>query len=326
MKFEGEQGVIHHFLIDCKVRNRTKHTLVSYERALCMLVRLLSQLYQVSELEQVTVYHLRGCVEHLLTQPVETLRGGRPCKVQWAVSTVRASVMVWKAFFNWCYQEELISVNPVARLKLPKPDKRVKSAFEPEHIERMLAVCDTSTPLGFRNYMMLLLLCDTGIRVEEICSLNVGDVHDSYVKVFGKGRKEREVGLHPEVSKLLWKYIHKYRAVQGSEDAHLFLGRRGILLSPRGLQYVLRRIQRDAGLEAIQVTPHVFRHTFAKLYLMQGGDLFKLSREMGHSDVSVTKIYLEDFSSSEARKEHATFSPITSIHLKKSRKRPKKQE
>ena len=75
----------------------------------------------------------------------------------------------------------------------------------------MLASCDTNTIVGFRNYVMFLLLLDTGIRVSEFCSLQVVDVHPRYIKVFGKGSKEREIGLHPDVSKLLWKYIQKYR-------------------------------------------------------------------------------------------------------------------
>ena len=99
---------------------------------------------------------------------------------------------------------------------------------------------------------------------------------------------------------------------------YLFLSRRGPL-HKTGLQEILERVQRASELGDVQISPHVFRHTFAKMYLERGGDLFSLSREMGHSDISITKIYLEDFNSSQARKEHTTFSPFGSINLKKSR-------
>ena len=91
----------------------------------------------------------------------------------------------------------------------------------------MLATCDTSTPVGFRNYVLLLVLLDTGMRASELCGLQVTDIHDRYLKVLGKGRKEREIGLHPEVAKLVWKYIHKYRKPSDSNETTLFIGRRG---------------------------------------------------------------------------------------------------
>src|SRR2546425_538521 len=99
----------------------------------------------------------------------------------------------------------------------------------------MLATCDLSTDLGFRDYVVLLLLFDTGMRISEVCSLRIADVHDTYVKVFGKGRKEREIGIHPEVSKLLWKYVHKHRLAKDPSETLIFLNRMGKPLRSQGL-------------------------------------------------------------------------------------------
>jgi integrase/recombinase XerD len=174
--------------------------------------------------------------------------------------------------------------------------------------------------------VILLLLLDTGMRIGELLGLKVSDVHERFVKVFGKGRREREIGVHPEVSKLLWKYIHKHRRPVDQEEQVLFLSKGGKPLTFIGVQNLIKRIQHRSGLDGIKFTPHVFRHTFAKMYLDQGGDLFKLSRELGHSGVEITKKYLEDFSSSEARKDHTAFSPIANVTLKKSGKSRKKQK
>src|SRR6266700_1785030 len=331
MKLDCEKGVVHHFLLDCQVRQFSKHTMVSYRHHLGVVVSLLGKLCNVSDLEQVTVVHLRQCVQHLMTNAIERPKGGHPLEngSTLSIASIRGYVRVWKAFFNWCYQEELIEKNPVDRLSLPKPTKHVKPTFTPEHIERMLASCDLSTDMGFRDYVILLLLLDTGIRLAEISSLRVADVHDTYIKVFGKGRKEREVGLHPEVAKLLWKYIHKHRHPTDPNEAALFIGYfrgSGKPLGYEGVKELLSRIQADCGLQDIQLSPHVFRHTFAKMYLEQGGDLFKLSREMGHSDVQITKLYLEDFTSTEARRDHPSFSPIGRIHLRKQQKKRKKTQ
>ena len=319
MKLGGEEGVLTHYMID--VGNRLGDmTLVSYTYRLGVLVCLLRDVCSVVEVEQVTVLHLRQCVQHLLTVPVKIARR-RPESGNGvlSISTVKGYIRVWKAFFNWCYQEELIPSNPAGRLKAPKAPKKVTPAFTDDHIQRMLAVCDTSKPTGFRDYVILLLLLDTGMRVAEIGSLRVENVHDTYIKVEGKGRKEREIGIHPEMSKLLWKYVHKYRhAVDG--EPLLFVGRRGPL-GVYGIQYVVRSIKQKTGLSHIKLSAHVFRHTHSKMYMENGGELFKLSRELGHSSIQTTKIYLEDFGSTEARKDHNSFTPLSFMHLKKQAKK-----
>lgn len=325
--------VVKHYLLDVK-NNRSSHTLVSYRQKLSVWVLLLESLCGVTELEQVTVLHLRQCVDHLLYAPVDPLLGSgpghgrKPRGKTLSASSVRGYVLVCKSFFNWCYWEELIENNPVTRLKLPKPVKRVKSTFTPEHIDAILGACDRSTDVGFRNYVMLLVLLDTGIRLGEVCGLLVENVHDTYIKVLGKGRKEREVGIHPEVSKLLWKYIHKHRHPKDSNELVLFLSRGGTPLSEAAVKATIELVHRKSGLTEIDFSTHTFRHTFAKWYMKRGGDMLKLSREMGHSSVMVTKIYLEDFGSEDARLDHNSFSPVGLLDLKKQvkKKRVKKKE
>ncbi len=318
---------VKHFLMDVRARNRTEHTLVSYTQRLGVLVRLLLELCQVTELERVKVVHLRICVQHLLDAGSSSVRGrGRGGKCapleELDANTVRGYVRVWKAFFNWCYQEELMDVNVVARLRSPEPVKKIKPAFTVEHIQRMLDLCDTSTDIGFRNYVVLLLFLDTGARLSELCGLNVEDVHDQFVKVLGKGRKEREIGIRQEVSKLLWRYVHKYRRPSSPDEHALFLAH-GKRMSVGTVKMFLRDIKRRSGIDGVRVSAHTFRHTFAKLYLKRGGELFKLSRELGHSSIKVTEMYLEDFDSSDAREGRDDFSPIALLQLGRGKKKRK---
>ena len=168
-------------------------------------------------------------------------------------------------------------------------------------------------------------MLDTGMRRAELCGLKVANVHDRYVKVFGKGRKEREIGLHPEVSKLLWKYIYKYRRPKYPDETAVFLNRSGEPLLPEGVMSMLDKIKEKCGLQGVRVSPHTFRHTFAKMYLERGGEVFKLSREMGHSGIQITQTYLNDFKSTEARKDHLDFSPIGDIQLRNSKRRGKRK-
>jgi integrase/recombinase XerD len=213
--------------------------------------------------------------------------------------------------------EDLLTASPAARLKEPQKPKKIKTTLTPEQFEQLLAVCDTSTRAGFRDYVMLLLLLDTGIRVSELCNLRLSDVHSRYVKVHGKGQREREIGLHPDMSKLLWKYINKHRFLFNSQDDHVFLTARGPL-TVAGVETIFDNLEKQAGIANVSITPHVMRHTFSKRYLKNGGDLFKLSRELGHSSVQVTgNTYLADFNSTDAREDHDRFSPLGDVKIGK---------
>ncbi|MGH2611623.1 MAG: tyrosine-type recombinase/integrase, partial [Rhabdochlamydiaceae bacterium] len=240
-------------------------------------------------------------------------------------STIASYVRVIKTFFSWCVDEDLIDKSPAIRLAMPKVPKRVITTFTPEQLDKMLASCDVSTEQGFRDYVILAVLLDTGMRVSELAGLRVSHVYSRYVKVLGKGLKEREIGLHPDVSRLLWLYIQKYRhSSDYPVEDRVFLGRKGAL-TVEGIEQVFKRIAASSGIQGVRISPHTMRHTFSKRYLKNGGDLFKLSRELGHSDVQVTgRVYLSDFTSSDAREDHNSFSPISDINIIKSKMKQKR--
>lgn len=317
---------IGHYLLHLRTRRCSPHTLVSYGYRLPHMAQLLLSLCGVAELEQVTVYHLRTCVQHLLTVPVEHRKSRRPPAngSTLSVSTVSTHIREWKSFFNWCYREELIEKNPVVRLEYPKGEDRVIDAFSTEQLQQMLDLFDLSTVEGFRNYVIVLLLLDTGIRRCEVVTLRVEDVHETYITVFGKGQKERQIGIYPELSTLLWKYIHKFRHPEKPDESMLFLsvgnGHAGKPFGRGGVSALMNRLKRITGIEDVRLSAHTFRHTFACMYLDAGGDLFSLSREMGHSDIRTTERYLKSFRSNNARKHHDAHSPLNRIQLRSQRR------
>lgn len=325
VKLDGEAGVVAQFLLDCRSRHLSNWTLTFYNRVLRLLVRLLNEVCDIAELEQVTVLHLRQCVDHLFHTAPYLYGRAHPGRVQQgrtlAAQSVYDYVLVWKTFFNWCYQEELVDKNPVDRLKLPVLEKRIKTTLTPEEVQLMLDSCDTSTVVGFRDYVILSLLVDSGLRLAEIAGLRLEDVQGGYIRVHqGKGRRQREVGLHPEVAKLIWKYIQRYRHSRVSGETALFLSRWGKPLSRYGVTQLIKRIKQHCGFEGRKITPHVFRHTFSKQYMARGGDLLSLSRELGHSDIQVTRLYLQDFGSEDARKDHDARSIFNEIKVSKRKK------
>jgi integrase/recombinase XerD len=325
--------VIDQFLIDCEIRGLSGETISWYRKRPGLFARKLEQEFNVTELEEVKIVHLRQFVQRMMnTKSGENNPRAPTQEKPLSTFTVRGYVRVLKVFFSWCVEEEVLDMNPSTRLIQPKAPDYLIPTFTPEHIEKMLATCDLKTNEGFRNYVLLLVLLDTGMRVSELCGLRVEDVHVSgsggaYVRVFGKGRKEREIGLHPAVGKLVWKYMHRYRQPADPDEVGLFIGRYGKPLQTEGVRTLLDRVKKDSGIEGVRVSAHTFRHTFAKFYLQRGGELFKLSREMGHSTVQVTEIYLKDYRSSEARREHSSYSPIAEIKsLGKNNKRRRDKE
>jgi integrase/recombinase XerD len=317
--------VVKHFLIDCENRRLSDGTIVLYRRVLGLLVHRLAEDSKITDLEEVRIVHLRQFLHFLFHSDESNKRFPNHYRQEkLAPTTVRNYVIFVKAFFHWCVVEELLTTDPAARLSKPKVPQHVTMAFTAEHIEKMLATCDTGTNEGFRDYVLLLTLLDTGMRVSELCNLCVADVYDRHIKVMGKGRKEREIGLHPEVSKLLWKYIHKYRRARDPDEDHVFIGKRGAALKISGVEALFNRVERKSGITGVRVSPHTLRHTFAKWYLMRGGEIFKLSRELGHSGIQITgNTYLGDFNSTNARQDHESFSPIGDLRLSGRRKSSK---
>lgn len=319
--------VVDQFLVDCSVRGLTDQAIGFYRRRLTMFVRSLEGHFNVAELEEVKIVHLRQFVQLLMNTKADENNPYKPTQEKsLSAFTIRGYVRSIKRLFSWCVYEDLLSGNPAARLVQPKAPEYIVPTFTPEHIEKMLAACDQSTAEGFRNYVLLLVFLDTGMRLSELCGLKLADIDSQfrYVKVFGKGRKEREIGLHPEVGKLIWKYVHKFRHPARPDEVALFVGRRGEPLKPGGVSEIIDQIKQKCGFEGMRVSPHVFRHTFAKFYLKRGGEVFKLSREMGHSTIQITELYLKDFHSSQARQEHSQHSPIGELDLR-GKKKPRKR-
>ncbi len=303
--------VIEQYLIDCENRNRSDGTVQIYRRQLGLMVRWLDG-QGVQELEAVTVPLMRQYLNYLKHSDsseryVQTVQQGKLSD-----ATLGTYVSTVKAFFQWCVMEDVLSVNPAARLRKPTMLQKVRPGLTPDEIELLLACCDQSTRAGYRNYVMLLVLLDTGIRVSELCGLRLSDVHQRQIKVQGKGQKEREIGIHPDVSKVLWKFIYKHRGAFLVESEYVFIGEKGPL-TVNGIETIFDKLEKESG---VSVTPHKLRHTHSKEYLKQGGDLFKLSRELGHSSVQITgNIYLSDFKSADAIQDHEKYSAVNVVRF-----------
>jgi len=252
-------------------------------------------------LDKVKAIHTRKYLEELRQTPNE--KTGQPLSSYYVHYHARSL----RAFLRWCSVEEGLDeyvTTRAAKVTMPRLEKKVISIFTPEEINKLLAACkkEAYPELQSRTRTIILVLLDTGIRASELCDLTLDDVHltagNSYIKVRGKGMKEREVGLGNKASKALYTHINRFRHAP-TEERHVFLTRTHTPMTYITLDKVLYRLADWAGVEDCHA--HKFRHTFAVRYLEAGGELFDLSRLMGHTTTFVTRLYLEYYTSRQVR-------------------------
>ncbi len=306
------------YMLRCQSKKLSLRTMEWYEQKLTCFYRFSQSQLKVTDLSAVTLWHLRSFIVAVQEGKAGTITLQPRKDEKVSDLTVKGYVQVLKGFFSWCFSEELIKENPAYKLDNPKVASYVIPTFDEPQIDALLAACNLKTPLGYRDYTMMLLLLDTGIRLSELCGLKLEDIHRDYVRVFGKGSKEREVGISPDVAQHIWKYVNKFRYTNNEHERHVFLNRYGKPLTDSGVAQTIADIGKRAELSGVRVSPHTFRHTYAVMYLDNGGDLYKLSRSLGHSEISTTEEYLKDFKSRDARKDHNNYSPVT--RLRQSRK------
>jgi len=240
-----------------------------------------------------------------------------------AVSSINRILSAIRSFYSYMMREEYITSNPAKLISSPKQDKLLPEFLTIEDINRLLEPpaieSDKSlhTLLLFRNYTILELLYATGLRVSEICSLNIEDIdlENREIRVTGKGNKERIVLFGEYARKALLKYIDDVRPVlmNGKTDKALFVSKYGLRLSPRRIEKIVRSYSKSVGK---RIHPHKLRHTFATHLLDGGADLKVVQELLGHADLSTTQIYTH-ISGRRARKTYLAAHPLACEESKK---------
>jgi integrase/recombinase XerD len=226
--------------------------------------------------------------------------------------TIHGYARAIRTFLFWCasppqlYMPRSIAENIV----MPRVKRSVIETFTPLQIRALFAAAESeyTPPMQIRAKAILSVLLDTGIRASELLDLEIENVHiaprEGWLRVTGKGDKEREVGLGTKSRAYLHAWLKRYRKVpNGNGEQHVFLSHKRTPLTINGLDQLLYRLRDRAKITGVRVSAHTFRHTYAMNFLLQGGDVYTLSRLMGHSSVQVTEIYLRAIKSDQARKQ-----------------------
>ncbi|MFV0605375.1 MAG: site-specific tyrosine recombinase XerD [Niabella sp.] len=200
-----------------------------------------------------------------------------------------------KAFYKYCLLEDIVQDNPSFLLQAPKIKRTLPDVLDFSEIENIIAQIDVSKPEGVRNKAILEVMYSCGLRVSEVVGLKISQLYldVGFVRVIGKGDKERLVPIGTDAVKYLAIYLKEIRVhipvKKGNEDI-VFLNRRGTKMSRVMIFLIIKELTAKAGITKT-VSPHTFRHSFAT-HLIEGGANLRAVQEMlGHESITTTEIY-----------------------------------
>lgn len=200
-----------------------------------------------------------------------------------------------KKFFSYLSQEKIITENPSILLSSPSIGRNLPDVLTYNEISSMINNIDLSLPFGHRNKAIIEVLYGCGLRVSELISLKISDIYnkDEFIKVIGKGNKERLIPIGKGILKSIYLYIEGERNIQNINKKNtdtLFINKRGAGLSRQMIYIIIRELAQKSGIKK-KIGPHTLRHSFATHLIEGGADLRAIQQMLGHSSIGTTEIY-----------------------------------
>lgn len=289
-------GMVSAFLSTRRLRNLSPNTITFYSQHLNKFLEFMESNYTDVSLEQINHTILREYVSGL--------------KENHSAGGVNHHIKVLKILFKFMIEEAVITENPSKKITMIKTDQVVIATFSNNQVTAMLEITKHQMDFpGIRNYALITLLYDTGCRISELLNLKINDIQleEKILTVRGKGGKRRVVPFEDRSLISLVKYLNKRNKLFGREGV-LFLTKFGDPLTLRMTDKIIERIGNKAKVENVRLSAHTFRHTFAKNWLMNGGDIFSLQKILGHKTLDMVKNYV-NITFRDIQSQHSKFSP-----------------
>ena len=212
-------------------------------------------------------------------------------------TSIHRHISSLSSFYEYLVREEIVKENYFTDLETPKTPKRLPKIVREKEIKMLFDVCDLENKLGYRNYCILGCLYGCGLRVSELCNMEIKDIdfNERLIRIHGKGSKDRDVIMYEGLDSMLKHYISTFRVelLYNSKDVnnrHVFLNKNGTTLTRVGVRKILDKLVSDCG-EAYHISPHMLRHSFASSMLNNGADIRSVQELLGHESLSTTQIY-----------------------------------
>lgn len=263
-------------------RQLSENTLTSYKNDIDGYLHSIFEKQQLENFNDIERFHILNHLKDLQEAGKSARTSSRH------ISSIRS-------FHQFLLREKRCSNDPTVHLELPKLEQKLPKVLSIEEIDRLIQVPNTEKPAGKRDKAMLELLYATGMRISECISLNRDDIHLTmgFIRVFGKGGKERIIPLGSAAIEVCTIYLNNARSSlenPTSRSEALFLNQRGKRLTRQGVWKLLKGYAQKSGIQH-EITPHILRHSFATHLIENGADLRAVQELLGHADISTTQIY-----------------------------------
>lgn len=255
------------------IRNYSENTIINYELDLKEYLEYLNK--KDLNLINITYKDVKQYLSYLYDK-------------NYSNSSLSRKISTLRSFYKYLYNESLIEKNPYLYVSLPKKEKKLPRYVNYEDLDLILNIPDLETKDGIRDRLILEILYGTGIRVSELCNIELKDLDlkEKTIRIVGKGDKERIVLYGEYCSEILDKYLK----VRDIKEQKLIQSNNGNKINASSIQKILKDILKRASLKK-NITPHVFRHTFATHLLNEGCDILTVKELLGHSSLDTTQIY-----------------------------------
>lgn len=318
--------LIDEFMIYCESKNLSKKTMMSYEQTLRLFSKYLEEEKNIKDINKITEKTIREYINYTKnrgkytvtinqnTRKINTPEVRKDYGEKVSVTTVNNYIRNIKVFFNFLLEQGYIKKDIVKNIKQFKNDRKPKEFITNEQFAELLRYIDTTKFHEYRDYVCTQLLLDTGMRIGECLAIEVEDVDINNRAIFlpaenTKGKRGRYVYFSQIMRQELRRWLkYKDRYV---ESEYLFCTTKGNPLMIRTFEKKLKDYGKRAGLKNIH--PHQLRNNFAKRFLMAGGNIYTLSKILGHSSVKVTEQIYLDLTDTDIRKNYQQFSPLTNM-------------
>lgn len=322
---------IEDFMEYCKLKDLSKKTMKSYEATLKLFSKYLEEEFQVIKIEEVNVKHVneyvkftkeRGKYSYVsddksvaLNNPATRKDFGKTI----STATINNYIRNLKVFFNWAVDNRIIKASPMDKIDFIKNKRKPKDDISDTDFTALIKSIDVTKYHEYRDYVIIQLIMDSGMRLGETLSLTIDDIDIdrraiSIPAEITKGKKDRYVFFSNTMAGMLRRWL-QFKDRYIDNDVLIFPTSRGTKLGIQHFERNFRIYKERAGLSQ-NMTPHSLRNNFAKRCLLSGMDIYTLSRILGHSSVTVTEKAYLDLTVTDIRKNYQRFSPIENMQKK----------
>lgn len=272
------------------ILGKSSNTIRSYRRDILQFMEYIDEYEEIRTFEDVEMLTIRSFIAYLNSD--ERLKKKKNAKVI-SKRSINRKISALRTFFKYLQEKKVIQTNKVMYVNMPKFEKELPNVLSKDDLNKMRSVINTEKITGIRDRLIIELLYSSGIRASELINLNeyVIDFNEREMRIVGKGDKERITFFSRNAKKWLEKYIEeKKKEYKNYSKEILITNSKGKKLTTRSLRRLISNHATEAGLQK-EVTPHVFRHSFATELLNNGVDIRYLQELLGHSSISTTQVY-----------------------------------